>query len=250
MKPTITVISLSAILACLTLSAQETPRPAGNGLADRFKQYDKNGDGKITREEVDAIPGLKASFDYIDANHDGGISLEEMRTAMSRWRQRRAEPAEPPATNAPPKRVAPSVAMKPALKQEGTIDANSPQFRGLRGDGIAYGTNLPVTWSTTTNVVWSCAIPGKGWSSPIISGKRVFVTSVIGPGSVEAPPEVRGIAENTRGVTTTDEHQYMFHCVDWQTGKLLWSRCAHQGVPPGPIHPKNTYASETPVTDG
>lgn len=131
------------------------------------------------------------------------------------------------------------------------MDTNSPQFRGPRGDGVAYGNNLPDAWSRTSNVVWSCTIPGKGWSSPIVWGDRVFVTSALGPGSVEAPPEKLGsIAEHIRGVTTGDEHQYLLHCVDWRTGTLLWSRCAHKGVPPGSIHPKNTYASETPVTDG
>ena len=226
------------------------PPAAGDQLEDRFKRLDRNGDGKLGREEVDAIPGLKAGFDYIDANHDGGISLEEMKAAMAWWRQRRSEKEEPPAEKSPPKRVAPRVARKPPSTRPAAVDANSPQFRGPRGDGVAYGTNLPVTWSATTNVAWTCNIPGKGWSSPVVWGDRVFVTSAIGPGSIEAPPEVRGLAENTRGVATSDEHQYMLHCVDWSTGKLLWSRCAHKGVPPGSIHPKNTYASETPVTDG
>jgi outer membrane protein assembly factor BamB len=58
------------------------------------------------------------------------------------------------------------------------------------------------------------------------------------------------MADHVRGVKATNEHQYMLHCVDWHTGKLLWSRCAHKAVPPGLIHPKNSYASETPVTDG
>ena len=245
MKGKVTVICLAAFALTASLVAQQ-PR----SVEEWFKRLDNNSDGKLSRDEMDALPRLKAAFDNLDANHDGGISLEEMKAGMAQWRQRRAEPEEPPATNAPPKRVAPSVAKKPVSQRPTTIDANSPQFRGPRGDGVAYGTNLPVTWSTTSNVMWSCAIPGKGWSSPVVWGDRVFVTSAVGPGSVEAPPEVRGLAENIRGVTTTKEHQYMLHCVDWQTGKLLWSRCAHKGVPPGPIHPKNTYASETPVTDG
>jgi outer membrane protein assembly factor BamB len=118
------------------------------------------------------------------------------------------------------------------------------------GDGVAYGANLPVTWSATSHVVWSCAIPGKGWSSPIVWGDRAFVTSAVGPGRVEPPAKLRAVADHVRGVTAAAEHQYLLHGVDWRTGKLLWSRRAHQGIPPGPIHPKNSYASETPVTDG
>jgi outer membrane protein assembly factor BamB len=246
------LIGLAVLSTCLTLSAQEPARPAAaGGLTERFKQLDRNGDGKLTRDEVESLPRLKAGFEYFDTNRDGGISLEEMKAIMAQWRQRQAEPDEPPTTNAPPKRSATTVPKKPASKPPATVDVNSPQFRGPRGDGVAYGTNLPVTWSTTSNVVWSCAIPGKGWSSPVVWGDRVFVTSAVGPGIVEAPPEKLGsMADHVRGVKATNEHQYMLHCVDWQTGKLLWSRCAHKAVPPGSIHPKNTYASETPVTDG
>jgi outer membrane protein assembly factor BamB len=235
-----------ALMVATSLLAQQ-PR----GQEEWFKRIDKNGDGKLSREEVEAFPRLKAGFEYFDANRDGGISLEEMKSAMARWRQQQAEPEEAPATNAPPKRITTTAPKKPAPQRPTTVDVNSPQFRGPRGDGVAYGTNLPVTWSTTSNVVWSCTIPGKGWSSPVVWGDRVFATSTVSPGSVEAPPEkLASMADHVRGVTTSDEHQYMLHCVDWQTGKVLWSRCAHKGVPPGSIHPKNTYASETPVTDG
>lgn len=236
-----------AALAADSAPPAAQPPPS---IEDWFQRLDKNHDGKLSRDEMEALPRLKAAFDNLDANHDGGISLAEMKAALAQWQSRRPAPEPPPATNAPPKRVAPRPPKEPASPRLATVDANSPQFRGPRGDGVAYGANLPVAWSTTTNVLWACAIPGKGWSSPIIWGDRVFVTSVLGPGSVQAPPELRGIAENTRGVTTTNEHQYLLHCVDWRTGKLLWSRCAHQGVPPGSIHPKNTYASATPVTDG
>jgi hypothetical protein len=77
MKTTITIISLSPILACLTLLAQESPRPAAGGasLDDRFKHLDRNEDGKLSRDE---IPQL---FDHLDANRDGAITLEELRQA-------------------------------------------------------------------------------------------------------------------------------------------------------------------------
>lgn len=241
------VISLMiALVFAASLLAQQ---PRDN--EEWFKRIDKSGDGKLSREEVETFPRLRAGFEYFDINRDGGISQEETGTAMTRWQQRQAESEEPAATNAPPKRITTTAPKKPTLKRPAAADANSPQFRGPRGDGVAYGANLPVTWSTTSNVVWSCTIPGKGWSSPVVWGDRVYVTSALGPGKVEAPRELgASVIEHIRGETTGDEHEYMLHAVDWQTGKLLWSQCARKAVPPGRIHPKNSYASETPVTDG
>lgn len=232
-----TLCLVFAPLLAVSLLAQQP-----EGTDEWIKRIDTNGDGKLSREEVERFPRLKAGFEYFDANRDGGIAPDEVRAVMAQWQRRQTEPEEPP----PP---------KPVKKREVTPppppDEHSPQFRGPRGDGIAYGTNLPDTWSTTQNVAWSCNIPGKGWSSPIVWGERIFVTSAAGPGAVEAPRELgASVIEHIRGETTTDEHQFLLHCVDWQTGKLLWSRCARKAVPPGRIHPKNSYASETPVTDG
>ena len=82
MKTTIATISLSAVLACLTLSAQEPPRPAGSGLAERFKQLDRNGDGKLTREETAQMP----LFDQWDKNKDGAVTMEELQAFYTKRR--------------------------------------------------------------------------------------------------------------------------------------------------------------------
>jgi outer membrane protein assembly factor BamB len=127
------------------------------------------------------------------------------------------------------------------------------QFRGPGGAGVASeGTELPVTWSATENVVWAAAIPGKGWSSPIVWGDRVFLTTVIGPGDAEPPPapETLTFRDHVEGVTTQAPHRWVVLCLDRQSGRIVWQQTAHAGVPSWPIHPKNGYASETPVTDG
>jgi len=67
MRTIITLISLSTIIACLTLSAQTQQRASGGGLAERFKQLDRNGDGKVIREEGGSLP----FFDAADKNKDG-----------------------------------------------------------------------------------------------------------------------------------------------------------------------------------
>lgn len=56
-------------------------------------------------------------------------------------------------------------------------DTNWPQFRGLQAGVVSDDPALPDTWSTTENVAWKTDIPGTGWSSPIVWGDHVFVTS-------------------------------------------------------------------------
>ena len=64
---------------------------------------------------------------------------------------------------------------------------NWPQFRGADSRGVAGGSNLPDHWSATENVAWKKDIPGRGWSSPIVWGDRVFLTTVINTGKSEEP---------------------------------------------------------------
>ena len=124
-----------------------------------------------------------------------------------------------------------------------------PQFRGPQSTGVADDPNLPDTWSTTLNVIWKTAIPGSGWSSPVVWGDRIFLTSVISSVAPEAPKKGLYFGGNREGIPA-DEHRWMVYAVDWKTGKIVWEREVHRGVPASSHHLKNTYASETPVTDG
>jgi len=123
-----------------------------------------------------------------------------------------------------------------------------PQFRGPGATGVAESAGLPDTWSTTENVRWKTAIPGHGWSSPIAWGDRVFVTSVIPSGQVEAPRG--GLYFGGERPASTIEHRWVVYAIDFNTGTIAWQHDAHRAVPPAARHLKNTYASETPVTDG
>lgn len=125
---------------------------------------------------------------------------------------------------------------------------NWPQFRGPKAMGVADDPKLPDKWSATENVTWKTEIPGVGWSSPVVWNNRIFVTSVITKGEVEAPK--KGLYFGGERKASTDEHRWMVYCVDWKTGKILWERETYKGVPPSSRHLKNSYASETPVTDG
>jgi outer membrane protein assembly factor BamB len=147
-----------------------------------------------------------------------------------------------------------------------------PQFRGPSGSGVADESALPERWSKTENIAWSIEVPGRGWSSPIVWRDRVFVTSAISPGAFKAPStgiygndyaaelSKQGLSDDevvkrvvNRDIELTSETgdiRYMVYALEANTGKVVWEREAHRGQPFGGRHRKNTYASETPVTDG
>jgi len=126
---------------------------------------------------------------------------------------------------------------------------NWPRLRGPGALGVAAGADLPETWDTDKNVEWKTDVPGRGWSSPIIWGHQVFLTTVINSGRTEEARKGLYFGGN-RKVASTDIHEWRVLCFDLEDGKLLWNRLVHKGVPENPIHIKNSYASETPVTDG
>ena len=141
----------------------------------------------------------------------------------------------------------PAVMMLGALALEA---GEWPQFRGPQSSGVAAeDAALPDTWSATRNIVWKTEIPGSGWSSPVVWGDRIFVTSVISSVAPEAPKKGLYFGGNREGIPR-DEHRWMVYAIDWNSGKIVWEREVHRGVPDSSHHLKNTYASETPVTDG
>ena len=136
------------------------------------------------------------------------------------------------------------------LVTDSTGQENFPRFRGADANGLASDDpRLPEVWDEKKNVAWKAEIPGWGWSSPIVWGNRVFVTAVHAEASYEKPKKGlyngRGRAKPPKGM-----HHWMVYCLDLETGKMIWKQQAHQGQPESPRHPKNTYASETPTTDG
>ncbi len=127
--------------------------------------------------------------------------------------------------------------------------ADWPQFRGPGSLGVAEEPGLPETWSETENVAWKTSIPGMGWSSPIVVGNRIFVTTVVKSGETEAPKKGLYFGGERYDIPQ-EEHRYVVYCVDWKTGKILWERDVYKGAPKSSRHLKNSYASETPVSDG
>jgi outer membrane protein assembly factor BamB len=126
---------------------------------------------------------------------------------------------------------------------------NWPQFRGPNSSGVAEDPALPEKWSATQNIAWKTEIPGFGWSSPIVWGDKIFVTAVISAGEIETPKKGLYFGGN-RLEPPKGEHRWMVYCVDLKKGKIVWEREVYRGVPAITRHLKNTFASETPVTDG
>lgn len=127
-------------------------------------------------------------------------------------------------------------------------EGNWPQFRGADA-AVSHHAHLPEVWSATENVAWATDLPGRGWSSPIVWDGRVFVTTVVSLGESEAPEKGLYLGGD-RHEPSPAEHRWKVFALDLETGQVQWERTVHRGEPPHPIHIKNSYASETPVTDG
>lgn len=124
-----------------------------------------------------------------------------------------------------------------------------PQFRGPHGAGSSTNPGLAQTWSATENVTWKTDLPGRSWSSPIVWDNRIFLTAVVNHGTSEAPKKGLYLGGN-RPDPPKSEHDWKVLCLDLNTGGVLWERTVNRGVPQSSKHLKNTYGSETPVTDG
>ena len=131
------------------------------------------------------------------------------------------------------------------------LDAQSnwPALRGPDARGVATGTDLPDRWSKTENVLWKRDLEGRGWSSPVVWGNRVFITTVVNEGKTEAVK--RGLYfGGDRKTAPTTIHHWKVMCLDLKTGKRLWEHEVAKAKPTHGHHVKSSYASETPVTDG
>jgi outer membrane protein assembly factor BamB len=132
----------------------------------------------------------------------------------------------------------------------GWAHADWPRFRGPDSRGVAADDpRLPSRWSDTKNVRWKARLDGRGWSSPIVVGGRVIVTAAIPPEPPEdAKPGLYFGGE--RPDVPEGEVRWVVTCLEASTGLTLWETVIARGPAPGPIHVKNSYASETPVSDG
>jgi outer membrane protein assembly factor BamB len=122
-----------------------------------------------------------------------------------------------------------------ALGAAWAADGDWPTWRGPAIDGVARGA-APLEWSDSENVAWKAQIPGRGHSSPVVWGEKIFVTTAI-PVNGESGGMV--------------EHEFVLFCLDRKTGKILWRQTATRATPHEGYHKQyGSYASNSPVTDG
>jgi outer membrane protein assembly factor BamB len=134
--------------------------------------------------------------------------------------------------------------------------ANWPQWRGPNGMGISTEKNLPVEWNATKNIKWKTAIAGRGHSSPVVWGNKVFVTTAIEGDVVPGAKAVKHVLEGNQEFLHPDsvgadrKHTFKVIALNADTGKIIWESTAFEGTPYDNRHRKSSYAASTPVTDG
>lgn len=132
-----------------------------------------------------------------------------------------------------------------------------PQFRGPENNLIATGTNYATEWNDSLNILWTQDLSGAGWSSPIVLGDKIFITSAFLEKA--APAETKPVQPTPPPTPTPpvednsykeEVYRWELTCFDLKSGKELWKQIAHKGAPAIKKHVGSTYACETPVTDG
>jgi len=129
------------------------------------------------------------------------------------------------------------------------------QWRGPDGQGIAGDPGVPLEWSPTKNVLWKTAIPGRGYSSPVVWGDRIFLTTAIEGDVVPGAKPVKHMLEgqefaHPEGVGADRQHTFKVVALDAASGRILWEKTAWEGTPYDTRHRRGSFAAPTPVSDG
>ena len=115
---------------------------------------------------------------------------------------------------------------------------------------------MPLEWSETKNVLWKTALPGRGHSSPIVWGDRIFLTTAVEGELVPGSPRMKHPQPDGTDFRHPDamgddrRHTFKVLAVDARDGKVVWERTAWEGVPVDSRHKKASFASPTAITDG
>lgn len=128
-------------------------------------------------------------------------------------------------------------------------DDNWPQWRGPLMTGESPTAKPPVEWSETKNVRWKTALPGKGHSTPVVWGSRVFVTAAE-PFGEKVTPFYSGAPGEHDNDPISQKHRFLALCLDRETGEILWRKTLREALPHAGGHMTGSLASSSPSTDG
>jgi outer membrane protein assembly factor BamB len=121
-----------------------------------------------------------------------------------------------------------------------------PQWRGPHANGISRTAMPPLEWSESKNIRWKVPIPGRGASTPVIWGDRLFVTTAVPVGVAGDPQHAPRGGLKERGM-----HRFVVLAIDRKTGRTIWERVATEQEPHEAGHFENsTWASSSAITDG
>lgn len=134
-----------------------------------------------------------------------------------------------------------------------TADDNAqqswPQWRGPLGTGVSPSGKPPAEWNEEKNVRWKTELPGRGHSTPIVWGDRVFVTAAV-PFGKKLPPRFSGAPGAHDNVPVTQRQKFVVIAIDRKSGKVVWQRTLNEELPKEGAHNTASLASGSPVTDG
>jgi outer membrane protein assembly factor BamB len=149
------------------------------------------------------------------------------------------------------------LASVPAAAPPERADVNWPQWRGPGGLGISAERDYVEVWGPDTNIAWKTPVPGRGHSSPIVWGDRLFITTSIegaqvpgrtAPDHLDFKFQPGYLHPDSVGVDYRNTLKVLAY--DTRNGRLLWERTAFSGLMYDNRHRRNTYASPSVVTDG
>lgn len=138
----------------------------------------------------------------------------------------------------------------PAEPDKEVVD-HWPQWRGPDSTGVSATGNPPLHWDEAdgTNLRWKSKIPGRGHSSPIVWGDRIFLTTAI-PFGGALPPRPSSAPGNHDNLPVTHRHKFVAMALKRSNGDILWQRTLHEALPHEQGHHTASLASNSPVTDG
>ena len=136
----------------------------------------------------------------------------------------------------------------PTLAQE-KVAQHWASWRGPLGTGVAPDANPPIEWSETKNIRWKVPLPGKGHSTPIVWGDRIFLTAAVPVGQA-LEPKYSGRPGAHNNLPVTSKQKFIVMAVNRGDGKINWQNAVHQQVPIEGSHESASLASNSPVTDG